>query len=276
MAAVACLASAATRNSVHHDPALGVAINPTRCLRRAATLGVPARVVYDGDSREEWLSGVEVLVLDAVACLPRETMLRIVRWATEASSSVAAAHGARMRTLVASAESGICDGLGRDLPAELTMWAELTKASGHTVIPPMTLNSTQVGAVLQAHSWIGGTDGGTSAAPAAEGHRIARLITAYATAPSRKQVNTTVFVMCADAAECGQPFTLRVPSTNSGVFVREGGCTATARLSAPTSSRAALAIRPDPSAQVVLVDVSAQHASGAGVSVAILITTHCP
>ena len=51
VAPVACVASAATRNSIGHNASKHVAITPSRCVKAAAALGAPVRVVYDGDYR---------------------------------------------------------------------------------------------------------------------------------------------------------------------------------------------------------------------------------
>eukprot|EP01050_Picozoa_sp_SAG11_P046078 SAG11_NODE_23354_length_390_cov_0.756014_1_plen_108_part_10 len=87
MSKVACMASAATRNSVWYNPSVGM--SPDRCLRLAVALGVPARVVYDYDTTETWLDGVSLLVLDRVRCLSRPTLLRISAWAGAGSRMIA-------------------------------------------------------------------------------------------------------------------------------------------------------------------------------------------
>jgi len=182
---VACIASASTRNSQWNTAAsAGIAITPQRCLQRAVDLNVPARVVYDGDHRNDWLEGVRLLVLDSVRCLPRRTIQSIVAWASSSGGKV-----------LASADSGLCDGLGRDLPQPYTLMAQLGAAA--TVA---NLFSSDATTMLRAEAWM--------AAPPAS----ARIIV-----PHVFPAHLTVFVLCGEAGGCATTtnFTLEVPCGNS-------------------------------------------------------------
>ena len=138
MAPVACLASAATRNFKPED---GVAISPKRCLQRAAELGAPARVVFENgyESNDDWLQGVRLLVLDGVRCLPIGAMHAIVRWVAAGGS------------VLASDDAGQCDGLGRTLPVQHSLSAQL---HGQKSVTLANISSEAAGAQMIAESWI--------------------------------------------------------------------------------------------------------------------------
>jgi hypothetical protein len=193
------MASASTRNSAWHTPAWqqpganqhdasqDVAITPARCLQRAAELGAPARVVYDLEHRDhsEWLRGVEVLVLDSVRCLPQRTVRSLVAWAAEGG------------IVLASEDSGLCDGLGRAVPPRHTLASQLGAAGTWA-----NISSGVAAAVIAARAWMALPSGGQ------------RIVLPYA-----HEMHITVFVLCAAAGGCssGTEVRLDVPLNASQV-----------------------------------------------------------
>jgi hypothetical protein len=147
IAPVACMASAATRNFRPED---GVAISPKRCLKTAAKLGAPARVIfenaYESTNGSDWLRGVRLLVLDGVRCLPSVASRHIASWA--------AAGG----TVLASGDAGQCDGLGRFLPARQRLSVQL---NGHKSVTIGNISSDAAAALISAESWISDSGDGT-------------------------------------------------------------------------------------------------------------------
>ena len=176
MAPVACMASASTRNSAWHNASEDVAIKPTRCLRRAAELGAPARVVYDLDDRHrsEWLSGVKVLILDSVRCLPQRMVRSLVAWAAEGG------------TVLASEDSGLCDRLGRVLPPHYTLAAQLGVAGTWA-----NISSNAAAALITAQSWMPSPS------------RARRIVLPYA-----HETHLTVFVLCGESYGCPTDVTM--------------------------------------------------------------------
>ena len=142
VAPVACVASAATRNSIGHNASKHVAITPSRCVKAAAALGAPVRVVYDGDYRgtDEWLDGVSLLVLDGVRCLPSAAAQRIVAWSQAGG------------TVLASEDSGVCDDLGRPLPAGNTLASQA--AAQNAAVQWDDVSSDKATGLIKAHSWL--------------------------------------------------------------------------------------------------------------------------
>lgn len=142
VAPVACMASAATRNSIGHNASKHVAITPSRCLKAAAALGAPVRVVYDGDYRgaDEWLDGVSLLVLDGVRCLPSAAAKHIVTWSHAGG------------TVLASEDSGVCDDLGRPLPAGSTLASQA--AAQNAPVQWTNVSSDKATGLIKAHSWL--------------------------------------------------------------------------------------------------------------------------
>lgn len=137
-APVACVASASTRN--FRQRGSGGVMAPQRCLRAAMLLGAPARVVYDWDTRALSAS-VRLLVLDATQCLPLAFMDSIQRWEQE---------GGRV---LASADAGTCDELGRDLPENRTLLSRLGAAA--TVA---NIHSRAASALIGGHRWTNATN----------------------------------------------------------------------------------------------------------------------
>jgi len=172
IAPVACMASAATRNSAWHQQSLGTAIVPSRCLRTARDLGAPVRVVFDGDYRAEWLNGVRLLVLDGVHCLPEGTVPRIASWVAGGG------------TLLVSEDSGFCDGLGRRLPNRYTLIARLGAAA--TIA---NISSSIAASLIRAHAWTVIPDSGNYGIILPYGHTN----------------HLTIFMLCAVADGCPEP-----------------------------------------------------------------------
>ena len=167
IAPVACMASAATRN---FRPENGVAISPKRCLKRAAELGAPTRVIfergYESNNGSDWLRGVRLLVLDGVRCLPTAALRHIVRWAVAGG------------TVLASSDAGQCDGLGRNLPAQGRLSAQLKGLKSVTIA---NISSDTAAALISTESWISDNNTGTQ-----------RLVLPYTCAP---KLRLTIFVL---------------------------------------------------------------------------------
>jgi hypothetical protein len=183
LAPVACLASAATRNfglAANHTAAEGddgVAISPKRCLRRAAELGAPARVVFDGHYNSSgWLRGVRLLVLDNVRCLPQGAIKRISQWVASGSG-----------VLLASPGSGECDSLGRTLPGDYALHAQI--APGASSATFASVRSSAAAALFAAEAWTvsqgGGDENSTTRGV------VSRVVLPYASAS-----HLTLFVLC--------------------------------------------------------------------------------
>ena len=184
-APVACIASAATRSSAWHNQSAGVAITPTHCLALAAELGAPVRVVYDHDYRDSFLEGVSLLVLDGVRCLPQGAQQRIVAWAQTAG-----------RMVLASDDSGQCDGLGRVLPSRLTLFSQID-GSAHSALTRADINSRSARSLVASHSWL-------LASLAADGDwPTGRLIQRWIVLPYFHPKHVTIFVLCGELRDCG-------------------------------------------------------------------------
>ena len=217
MSPVACMASASTRNSAWNNATSTVAITPTRCLRRATELSAPARVVYDLDQRShsEWLVGVKLLVLDSVRCLPQRTVRSIVAWAAEGG------------TVLASEDSGLCDGLARAVPPRFTLASQLGAAGTWA-----NLSSDAAAALIGAQAWMHTPSNDQP----------------WIVLPYLHETHVTVFVLCAEASGCANSTaTLTVPLNASVVgSVRLTAASATAPLTATTSKQGVSVQLPEP------------------------------
>jgi hypothetical protein len=248
-APVACVASSATRSSQWNSPLTPIV--PLACLRLASELGAPARVAYDRDYRPmaEWLAGVKLLVLDDSArCLPRSNTLKIVEFVASGG------------TLLAGPNSGICDGLGRSVPQQLTLLARL-KRHGSGVMGRVTvaeLNSSVATKIVAAHSWVSISSDASKLSsllsplsPLASSPAVGRIAVPYA----RTGEVVTVFVLCASASspspcDVSNNVTLRIP-----IDMLEGTAVNSATLTSPGRSEV-LSYRAV-GGNVVVVDVPA-------------------
>jgi hypothetical protein len=249
-APVACVASSATRSSQWNSPQTPIV--PLACLRLASELGAPARVAYDRDYRPtaEWLAGVKLLVLDDSArCLPRSNTLKIVEFVASGG------------TLLAGPNSGICDGLGRSLPQQLTLLARL-KRYGSGVMERVTvaeLNSSVATNIVAAHSWVSISSDASRLSsllsplsPLASSPAVGRIAVPYA----RTGGVVTVFVLCASASspspcDASNNVTLRIP-----IDALEGTAVNSATLTSPRRRSEVLSYRAV-GGNVVVVDVPA-------------------
>ena len=211
-APVACMASAATRNSVRHNQSAGVAITPTHCLALATELGVPVRVVYDYDYRETWLEGVSLLVLDGVRCLPQKAQRRIVAWAQTTG-----------KKMLASEDSGQCDGLGRSLPSQLTLFARMN-ISGHAALTRTDIRSSAARALVGSHAWL------LPVSLAGDHHRWIVL-------PYVHPTHVTVFILCGELHGCAHKYNAAPNNMTLRIMLNASQHACSARLTAVDSAQ---------------------------------------
>lgn len=202
VAPVACMSSAATRN---FRPAVGVAITPKRCLRRAAELGAPARVIFEEGYNDEndWLQGIRLLVLDGVRCLPRGAILEIVRWAAAGGS------------VLMSTDAGQCDGLGRTVPTQDRLSSQL---NGLRTVTIANISSDSAEALLSAESWVSSSDNHDGTPPLVLPYSSASGLTIFVLRGQSQRNRGNIY---ADSVN----WLLRIPSNNT--------LAPTARLTAP-------------------------------------------